>query len=363
MSESSDKFAPRVAQALRGARRRVYSLADNYLPQGRWSGLAAALVGAYAVIVLLLGVYWSAPPSSFDVLDKASVYANANGAADGERVTGAATTAALLGVVDTLLEKSGGFLRNARCPPGVYLDNMPNWEYGALIQARDLSRALREVLSRSQSQSREDEDLSLAEPRLNFQADSWLLPASEAKYREALRYTQAYLRRLVRAEQADAQFYARADNLREWLTIVNTRLGSLSQRLSASVAQRRVNTDLAGERSATQATAAPGEIEVRTPWHEIDDVFYESRGAAWALMHFLRAAEVDFAEVLKDKNAQVSLRQIIRELEATQVFVWSPFILNGSGFGMLANHSLVMASYISRANAAIIDLRDLLSRG
>ena len=363
MSESSDKLAPRAVQALRGARRRVYSLADNYLPQGRWSGLAAALVGAYAVIVLLLGVYWSAPPSSFDVLDKASAYTDANGAADGERVTGAATTAALLGVVDTLLEKSGGFLRNDRFPPGVYLDNMPNWEYGALIQARDLSRALREVLSRSQSQSREDEDLSLAEPRLNFQADSWLLPASEAKYREALRYTQTYLRRLVRADQADAQFYARADNLREWLAIVNTRLGSLSQRLSASVAQRRVNTDLAGERSATQATTAPGEIEVRTPWHEIDDVFYESRGAAWALMHFLRAAEVDFAEVLKDKNAQVSLRQIIRELEATQVFVWSPFILNGSGFGMLANHSLVMASYISRANAAIIDLRDLLSRG
>ena len=38
-------------------------------------------------------------------------------------------------------------------------------------------------------------------------------------------------------------------------------------------------------------------------------------------------------------------------------------ILNGSGFGFLANHSLVMASYISRANAAVIDLRNLLSQG
>ena len=55
--------------------------------------------------------------------------------------------------------------------------------------------------------------------------------------------------------------------------------------------------------------------------------------------------------------------QIIRELEGTQEAVWSPMILNGSGFGLLANHSLVMASYISRANAAIIDLRDLLSQG
>ena len=37
-------------------------------------------------------------------------------------------------------------------------------------------------------------------------------------------------------------------------------------------------------------------------------------------------------------------------------------ILNGSGFGVIANHSLVMANYISRANAAIIDLRRLLEQ-
>ena len=39
----------------------------------------------------------------------------------------------------------------------------------------------------------------------------------------------------------------------------------------------------------------------------------------WALLHFLRAVEQDFAPVLEKKNALVSLRQIIRELEATQI--------------------------------------------
>ena len=38
-------------------------------------------------------------------------------------------------------------------------------------------------------------------------------------------------------------------------------------------------------------------------------------------------------------------------------------ILNGNGFGFEANHSLVMASYIARANAAIADLRSLLAPG
>ncbi len=67
--------------------------------------------------------------------------------------------------------------------------------------------------------------------------------------------------------------------------------------------------------------------------------------------------------MLEKKNATVSLRQIIRELEGTQEPMWSPVVLNGTGFGLVANHSLVMASYISRANAALIDLRELLSRG
>ena len=125
----------------------------------------------------------------------------------------------------------------------------------------------------------------------------------------------------------------------------------------------RLNTDLAGDAEAVQSTQTSPQLVVKTPWLEIDDVFYEARGAAWGLIHLLKAIEIDFEPVLRDKNALVSLRQIIRELEATQESIWSPVILNGSGFGIFANHSLVMASYISRANAAVIDLRNLLARG
>ena len=38
-------------------------------------------------------------------------------------------------------------------------------------------------------------------------------------------------------------------------------------------------------------------------------------------------------------------------------------VLNGSGFGLVASHSLVMANYISRANAALIELSELLAQG
>lgn len=318
-----------------------------------------AVLGSYALLVLGLCIYWSIPPKAFDVQQNRAAYLNN---AD-QSVTGAATTAALLEVTRLLLEKNGGYTSNDIAPPGSLLDNMPNWEYGALIQSRDLARALREVLSRSQSQSQEDVDLTLAEPRINFQNSSWALPATESEYRDARRYLKAYLNRLPAEGGDSAQFYARADNLSYWLGIVEKRLGSLSQRLSASVGQKRINTDLAGDSAARQSTSATSEVLVKTPWDEIDDVYFESRGAAFALIHFLKAAEVDFADVLEKKNAAVSLRQIIRELEATQQTVWSPVILNGSGFGIWANHSLVLASYLSRANAALIDLRELLAQG
>ena len=322
--------------------------------------IAALALAIYLMLTALLGMYWSVAPALFDVQDQAASYAAHD---DGTVVTGSVTVAALMGAVEALLEKPGGFVRNDKMPPGLWLDNIPNWEYGVLVQVRDLSRALREVHSRSQSQSTEDADLALAEPRFNFGADNWVLPSSESQYKDGLALTHKYFRRLSDTDASSAQFYARADNLRYWLATVNTRLGSLSQRLSASVGQRRINTDLAGDGAAKQSTETAQQMYVKTPWMKVDDVFYEARGAAWALIHFLQAAEVDFADVLRKKNARVSLLQIIRELERTQDTVWSPMIVNGSGFGMLANHSLVMASYISRANASIIDLRDLLSQG
>jgi hypothetical protein len=339
------------------------NLTDSSPP---WLKVVGIVLGVYLLGAVLLGMYWSITPEPFDVRANARELMAAKGIKTGPKtqlVTGSVTMGALIGVMETLLDKPGGYTHNDKFPPGVWLDNMPNWEYGVLIQVRDLSRAMREVFSRSQSQSKEDVDLVEMEPRFNFNSDSWILPSSESEYSEGLEYAKKYFYRLSDKKASGAQFYARADNLRYFLSTVDSRLGSLSQRLSASVGQLRLNTDLAGDSAAKQSTEAPMEQLVSTPWAEIDDVFYEARGTSWALIQFLKAVEVDFADVLRKKNAQVSLRQIIRELEGTQESLWSPMVLNGSGFGPLANHSLVMASYISRANSAIIDLRDLLSQG
>lgn len=322
--------------------------------------VSGALVGLYLVVCLVLTWRWNHEPQQFSVRDNAALQADRN---HREVVTGHTTTATLIALAETLLDKRGGYLSNDLFPPGVWMDNIPNWEFGVLTQLRDTARAYRIDFARSQSQSTEDPDLARAEGKFFFDNSSWVFPPSEAEYQDGTALLANYLGRLSDPTQPDAQFYARADNLQQWLQGVETRLGSLSQRLSASVGKRQLNVDLAGDAAAVQATDAPQDREYKTPWLQIDDVFYEARGQTWALLHLLRAMERDFGDVLDKKNARVSLQQIIRELEPTQQTIWSPIILNGDGLGLLANHSLVMASYISRANAAIIDLRALLAQG
>lgn len=316
--------------------------------------IGGAALGALLLIWLALGWYWSREPEPFWV---------AEAPPDESRVVGYSTVDTLIRTVEWLLEKPGGYLSNDVAPPSVLLDNMPNFEFGVLVQCRDLARVLRNDYSRSQSQSREDPDLAVAEPAFNFSSDSWIFPTTESKYREGITALRGFQNRLTSSESPNARFYARADNLREWLVVVERRLGSLSQRLSASVGQRRVNVDLAGQPAGAESSSLGENVAVKTAWLEIDDVFYEARGTAWALLHFMRAAQFDFESVLEDKNAVVSLRQIIRELEGALQPLTSPIVLNGKGFGMFANHSLVLASYLSRAHSAVIDLRALLAQG
>ncbi|HEY3699469.1 MAG TPA: DUF2333 family protein [Spongiibacteraceae bacterium] len=311
--------------------------------------IAIALV-IYFVGVIALGMYWSREPALFQVSASAGSMLHQKIA---HPAVGGITTAALLQTVTTLLDKPGGFINNDIAPPGLWLDNISSWERGALSQARDMTVVLRDVFGRSDAGADEDDDLARAAPRLNFSNDSWMLPSSESQYRDAIDYLRAYLTRLQQGDDS-AHFVATADNLDRYLAQIARRLDALSQQLSACVKPHENPLLKSSERNLPERAT--------TPAYQIDNIFYEARGSAWALLHLLRAIEIDFADVLRAKNAQTALHQIIADLEATQEPIYSPVILNGSGFGLLANHSLVMASYIARANAAAVNTRALLTQ-
>jgi len=327
--------------------------AANILSTARWGRISAWIAGFIIIIMLVIGIWASREPRVFWVNRSAD---QSNG------IVGFSTVDTLVRVGDTLLGKNGGYLTNDKLPPFVLLDNIPSWELGVVNQMRDLGRVMRDDYTRSQSQSKEDPDVAEGAPKFFYDNDSWVFPTTESEYRAGIASFKRYRDRLV-AGDPETVFYARADNLREWLAQVEKRLGSLTRRLGNSVERNRINEDLAGDASAEAAGAQPDTVDVRTSWWQTDNIFFEARGTAWALVHFFRAAEFDFANVLRDKNAEASVRQIIRELEASLSPLRSPMVLNGGGYGLTANHSLVMANYLARANAAVINLRELLDQG
>ena len=171
--------------------------AESILSTPQWAKLVGYMLAVVLLIFVVLGIYWSRMPDVFWVTHSV----------DEDRiVVGYSTTDTLIRVAETLLEKPGGYLSNDRMPPTVLLDNIPNWEFGVLQQVRDMARVIRNDYSRSQSQSKEDEDVAASEPRFFFDNNSWFLPPTESEYRDAIRGFQRYRDRLSGAEQPEALF-------------------------------------------------------------------------------------------------------------------------------------------------------------
>ncbi len=316
-------------------------------------------IGIALIITSLLGEWWSREPEQFSVLDEAIERMNVTHT--DQMPMGYVYANTLAHIADVILYKPGGYLTNDVAPPGLFCDNIQSFEYGALVMLRDGATALRNHFARDQSQSAEDPDLARAEPSFYYEPNSWALPSTESEYAKGIESLHGYMMRLQNptATSKSAQFHSRADNLWQYTEVIIKRLGGLSTRLAAST-----------DKFAGAAHGDPNNpIDINmptigeTPWMEIDNVFYEARGSCWALLHILRAIKHDFADILLDKRAMNTLDNMIQALEHALTPTLSPVVLNGDGFGVFANYSLAMANYIARANAAALDLRDVMNRG
>lgn len=305
-----------------------------------WKPLVGLAV-AYLVVVLALGVWWSRPPAAVDVERAVAERRAAVGEPTATAARGAVTVATLMTLVDTLLDKPGGYLRNDMAPPGVWLDNMPAWEYGVLEQARGLASALPVML--------DEEPAMLGEVResLAHHSRDWLYPGTEQQLAQA---REGLGEMLAGFTGEGAGFVADGEGLSRWLEQVAERLDAHSQRLSASVAEREMVRLLDVE-------ALPD----KTPWHRVDDVFFEARGSGWALLHLLDGVRRDHADLIAAADATARWERLRAELARTQRRLWSPVVLNGSGFGLFANHSLVMAHYLTQARDLAATLASTLA--
>ncbi|MGM8850252.1 DUF2333 family protein [Salinicola halophyticus] len=365
-----------------------------------WKPLVA-LVVIYLLACIVLGIWWSWTPSPTDpkqAVEQQRGFPQSVDTRGGDEpqspASGETLLASNIAIIDTLLDKSGGYLRNDVMPPGLWLDNMPNWEKGVTQQVRDAVASLGSALDVGSA------PLGEANDELSGDLDSWRWPASENVLRSARNNLGEAFTALENASgqhganqgasnqatsgqgssdqgasgQGSADQGASAQDssdqgvsgqglsdqdavadtaspdapdasaLREWLAQVEKRLQTQTQQLAANVGQ----------------SPSGDQQNDSTPWLRIDDVFFEARGTTWALAQLMRAARIDYANAIEDSGAGGDFDQLIAELESSQGRVWSPVILNGSGFGLFANHSLMMANYTVRASQLVEKIRNQL---
>jgi hypothetical protein len=328
---------------------------------------------------LLIG--WSREPRPFDVMAVARERAEQHGhlPTGAPLPPGYVAVSTVLRLTETLLDRPGGYLSNDRVAPTAHLDNMPSWEYGVLLQVRDFVSALRQDFSRQRAQSEEYPSLVEAEARFSYEHTQWILPSTEHEYRLGVRHLQDFLTVLSDPSKPGAAFSTRPDQLASWLRRVERRLGAQTIRLRANAVDYAYNPyeglgmpllpstfgqeALPQEETGTTLETSSNPTSNRTPWMDIDNVFYEARGTAWATYHLLLALRHEFEAVLIMHQSLGTMNRALSDLRAALAPVRSPLILNGKEFGMTPNHSIMLAAYLAKAHVSIADLRLLKSGG
>ena len=119
------------------------SVQDNNRDKKRKKRAAILSVIVILLIINLVFIFiWSSEPEPFKVGHIHKEYV-------GDAPIGYVTVETVAQVAETLLDKSGGYLSNDVMPPSIFMDNMPAFEFGALVQIRDITQVHRNDMSRS----------------------------------------------------------------------------------------------------------------------------------------------------------------------------------------------------------------------
>ena len=247
---------------------------------------------------------------------------------------GTATVSMVRDLMRAQLDGFGGWLPNDMpFSPSFYLDNLPSFQLGVLQVVRHASRVLRDNLTRQRTSDAVHKDTDLAYSAFANDPLKWAFPSAESAFGRGVNALTRFNEHLKQSPT----FYPRADNLIQLLEPLVSELGAITTRL-------------------LQAQEGEG-----VSWWEIDDNFYMAQGVGYATLGVMLAVQHDFADVLRDKNAQEITDLILKSLRGSQ---FDPIIVtNGGKAGILANHSNNVKVYLDDARQKMNSLISILRQG
>lgn len=197
--------------------------------------------------------------------------------------------------------------------PTTLLDNMPNYQKGAIAALARFAFELTDQVGRARGSSEADPDLQTAAGLLQYPPDVWVWDPSvsiwptattESQYRRAIKALTKYNERLAAGQ---AVFDTRADNLQYTLDRMAADLGS-----SSSVIDQHVR----------KTSGFPFQ-------NDTDDIFYSVKGQMYGYYIVLKGLETDFAGVIKQRDLTVPWSNMMASFRAA-IALEPNVVLNGS---------------------------------
>src|SRR6202049_670485 len=221
----------------------------------------------------------------------------------------------------------------------VMADNNSDRQLGIIMAVRETSRVFKDHLTKVSS-NEYDPNLVIADTDFRNDAQKWILPSAESKYRDAVLHLHMYV----------AGLHATPETSRE-----------LNQRNVELVRLFQSWGDMLGDAHANLYRTRKDDGSAVHSW-EVDDYFYDAQGCAHVMYHMMQAVKREYHQAPTTNPVLAQLFDETIDPHGKAAVLKPLIVLDGSPDGLFANHRKNLDSYISEARQKMYSIREELER-
>jgi hypothetical protein len=221
----------------------------------------------------------------------------------------------------------------------VMADNNANRQLGIIMAVRETTRVFKDHLTKVSS-NEYDPNLVIADTDFRNDAQKWILPSAESKYRDGVRHLHLYV----------AGLHASPETSRE-----------LNQRNVELIRLIQTWGDLLGDAHANLYRTRKDDGSAVHSW-DVDDYFYHAQGYAHVMYYMMQAVKREYHQSLTTKPVLAQLFDETIDALGKAATLKPLIVLDGSPEGIFANHRRDLDTYISEARQKLYSIREELER-
>ncbi|HZZ07681.1 MAG TPA: DUF2333 family protein [Candidatus Binataceae bacterium] len=256
-------------------------------------------------------------------------------------VAGEIYATTLAAIMENELDRGFGWRPNDFFLWGMHVmaDNNANRQLGIIMAVRETTRVFKDHLTKVSS-NEYDPNLVIADTDFRNDAQKWMLPSAESKYRDAVQHLHMYV----------AGLHATPETSRE-----------LNQRNVELVRLLQSWGDMLGDAHANLYRTRKDDGSAVHSW-EVDDYFYHAQGCAHVMYHMMQAVKREYHQSLTTKPVLAQLFDETIDALGKAAVLKPLIVLDGSPDGIFANHRRNLDTYISEARQKLYSIREELER-